>query len=319
VTQNAKKVTPETLAADEKGVVERFPGAEVVDRGSEGSTEVAQTGHAAVETAKANPYGDDAGLGFEGVGSHETLIPFIRILQPLSPQCTEGEPGYDPEAKPGMFVNTATGQFYEGRTTGLMFIPCARDHSFPEFTPRDAGGGFHGMWPASDPRIAELQKTQGHFGKLQLENGHELTETMSLFGLTLPMLPDGSPDHSAELGQVVFGFSSTSIKTYKMIITRLLSIIGSPPRYPIFAHAWVLRTVMAKNKKGSWFAPTLSLLGGSPKTALMKQSDPLYQQARGLALMIKEGHAKADFAADGGGSPSTGDGGAAGTDDEIPF
>ena len=48
----------------------------------------------------------DAGKGSEGVDKDSLAIPFLVILQPLSPACDDddGVKG----AKPGMFMNTIT-------------------------------------------------------------------------------------------------------------------------------------------------------------------------------------------------------------------
>ena len=44
-----------------------------------------------------------AGAGFEGATAEDFSIPFITILQKMSPQCDEDSDGYVDGAKPGMF------------------------------------------------------------------------------------------------------------------------------------------------------------------------------------------------------------------------
>ena len=51
--------------------------------------------------------------GFEDMGLDTMAIPFIRIVQELSPQMRKNKPEYNADAEVGMFVNTVTGKLYE--------------------------------------------------------------------------------------------------------------------------------------------------------------------------------------------------------------
>lgn len=272
-------------------------------------------------------YGADAGAGFENVGSDELLVPFIRILQALSPQCDEANGGaaFNPAARPGMVINTATAELFDGKR-GFAYLPAHRDHTFPEFIPRDAGGGFVSVWSAADPRLPALQAAQGRFGKLALESGNELTETFSLYGLMVPFRESFDPargvptlddlDLDAAM-QSVIGFTSTQIKTYRTIIARLAAVIGQPPRFPLFAHVWHVRTVPQKNKKGSFFGWSFGLLGaGVPQLARLRTSSGLYQQAKAFNELLRAGAVRANYAAEGGGEDA---GDSASEDGEVPF
>jgi hypothetical protein len=286
----------------------------IVNQTVEAATGTAVT----ITTADAmTDYSGDAGAGFESVGTNEFLIPFVRILQSNSPQCDEASGSYNPDARPGMIINTATGQMYSGKA-GLAFVPVERDHTYPEFVPRDAGGGFVSVWTAHDPRIPDLKAAQGQFGRLKLENGNELTETFSLYGLATPVNEAGEMIDKMDLIQGVIGFSSTQIKTYKMITTRLISMIGSPPRYPIWAHVWIARTVPQKNKKGSFYGWSFGLRGGNPATAILRRDDPLYQQGKALHAALKAGTVRADYEKAAAGTADSTDG-ADTADEYIPF
>ncbi len=286
-------------------------------KGADEGASQEMTKRAAEGAVVAPSYADDAGAGFEDVGRDELLIPFLRVLQSNSPQCDETSGAYQADARPGMLINTATSELFDGKL-GVLFLPVYRDHTFVEFVPRDAGGGFVGIWSADDPRLPALRAAQGQFGRLVLESGNELTETFSLYGLTARLTPGGDAiDPDAEVAQCVIGFSSTQIKAYKLVTTRLAGLIGSPkPKYPIFAHAWRVRSVPQKNKKGSFYGWTLGLLGGTPATALLKPNDPLYLHARDFHRLLKEGAARADYAA---GAPDAGNGDPADADEQIPF
>src|ERR1039457_5574570 len=68
----------------------------------------------------------DQGKGFEEAGREAYAVPFLRVLQDLSPQVKSKMPGYVPGAKPGNIFNTVTQKFY----TSLRVIPCHFSQSF---------------------------------------------------------------------------------------------------------------------------------------------------------------------------------------------
>jgi hypothetical protein len=279
---------------------------------AKGAQEVAKIPEQA-KSITVNAYADDAGEGLENISSDELLIPFIRILQGLSPEVDEAESKHIPDAKPGQMFNTATQELFDG-TRGILFLPVRRTHTFGEFTPRLQGGGFHGVWDESDARIPALRAAQGGFGKLALENGNELIETYSIYGLVAPMLLEGEKLEDTAFSQVVIGFSSTQIRAYRLIIARLNTLMGQPkPVYPIFAHLWHFCTVGQKNAKGKFHGWQPRLYGGSAKTALLPVTSDLYQQGKAFSAFLKEGKAKADFGQTGADAAAT-EG-----DEEIPF
>jgi hypothetical protein len=269
-------------------------------------------------------YSDYAGEGLEGVDSREILVPFFRPLSANSKMCQEGSPTYDPDAKAGQIVCTATGERFDGKH-GIGFVPVRRQHTFNEWVPYDAGGGFVGVWEDTDPRVPALQKEQGMFGSLKLESKNELVETFCLYGLIVRLTETGELDPDGEVTQGVISFTSTGIKSYKMIIGRMLGLAGTPPKIPLFAYAWRFRTVPQSNKKGRWHGWVATLIGGGPTTAKLLRSHALFMQAKSFSDLLKAGAARADFensADDGSAShEDTGDAGVASGDDgeHIPF
>jgi hypothetical protein len=243
-------------------------------------------------------YGDDAGAGTENVTKDEYALPFWRILQSNSPQLKPVANGGVPGAKVGQILNTATNELYDGEA-GFDFIPVYRDHNFPEFTPRDAGGGFVGIRAVDDPIVLRLRAEQGQFGKLKLraDGGEtELTETYYLYGMAVQ-------GHFV-LGRGLLGFASTQIRKYKTFVTQAMGIVypnaaGVPVRPPLWAHRWHLSTIFESNKKGDYYGWRLTLADGvsvmdSIKVRL-KLSDPLYLQGREFYELIKQGTVKVDY------------------------
>ena len=234
----------------------------------------------------AGDYSQYAGAGLENIEKDEMLVPFLSILQPLSPAVDKTSPAYVVGAEPGMILNRATNQLIPG-DPGMTFIPCLRTHTFPEFIPRDSGGGFQGVWAPDDPRLSELQKVQGKFGKLKLANGNELTETRSLYGIV---------SFSGETFPVIIGFSSTQIKKYTMIVSRLDHAAGNPRRFPMFAFQLAIGTQQEQNKKGKFWGWKIGFAGGSPEASLVPAKSDLFAQALSFHELLKSGAAKADYA-----------------------
>ena len=254
-------------------------------------------------TALVN-YGEYAGSGFENTDQSELRVPFLRILDVKSPQVEEGNAAYIPGAKAGMIYNTGTGEVYP-REPGIIFIPAHRDHNYVEWVPMDKGGGFVAIWELDDPSIASLRKAQGRFGKLKTdaEGSTEVAETFYFYGVAVP--PGGEPF------QCVIGFSSTQIKKYQMMYTRLVAMAGSPPKFPLFAHRWRLSTQVEAKKNFKWQGWVCTLDGKSPEEARMRPDDPLFLMAADFNKAVRSGAVKADYER-AGAEPGADDG------DDIP-
>jgi hypothetical protein len=87
----------------------------------------------------------DFGGGFEGTDSESFAIPFLQVLQKMSPLVDEDSPRHIEGLKAGMFYNTVTGESWEGKEKGVLLIPCAFKRSFIKWGGREGGdGGFQG-------------------------------------------------------------------------------------------------------------------------------------------------------------------------------
>lgn len=282
--------------------VEKKPGTEVAAR---------TTG---TNVAVAEDYGDDAGKGMENITNDERKIPFVRLLQSNSPQCMDnGNAKYMPNAKAGMFLNTSTGQLF----ARLGMIPCARDHKYVEYIPRDLGSGFVAIYEPNAEMILMLRAKQGKFGKLEngvvrdgkgnITAGTEIIEGFQLYSIFF------DPDEPTTKFRGVYSFTSTQIGKYQTFIDRYDSISyrtsagddGKVIKPPMWAHKWVLSSANEKNKKGDFKGVVVGLLGkkadGSddePIKSLIKMSDPLYAEGRAFNAFVESGKGAADYEGD---------------------
>lgn len=247
-------------------------------------------------------------LGFEGTSGEDFSIPFLGVLQPMSPLVSTND-----AARPGMIVNTVTGSLVKG-ADGVPFIPCATKHNYIEWKKERSGGSsFVAEFDLNDPKVLQ-GRAAVKFGKLPGNSPDtELVETFTVFGIAL--MEDG-PVASA------VSFSSTKIKKYKAWMTKAKAIqidVGGGRRIPapLPAHRYLLKTIKEKNKHGEFFNWDVSFDGANAKECRLGADDPLFIEAADLNRMVVDGLARGNHGAAGsteGAPPSAPE-----ADDEIPF
>jgi len=243
-------------------------------------------------------------LEFAGEGatydSSEMQIPFIRILQAMSPQLKKREAQYIEGSEQGDMFNNVTMELFTGEE-GVTVVPCFQTTKYLEFVPREQGGGFQGEIPATDP---VLQKTTRSGAKEILPNGHELVKSDQHFclivgtdGLTQP---------------VVIDMKSSQLKVSRRWKTQIAMQKIKHPKTgqmvlpPLFATQWKFCTVEESNDQGSWFNYTIEKIG------LVEDRD-LMLEAKAFRDSVAAGEVKA--AAEEGNPTSN----PPVKDDEIPF
>lgn len=229
-------------------------------------------------------YGEYGRAGFEEMKSSDLSLPFISLLQPMSPQ-VDAEQGIHP----GMLFNTVTGQAISGKE-GITFIACHKEVNFIEFVKRENGGGFIAAHPEGSPVIADAIKLNKgkRAAKYTLANDHELIETHSVYGLIL------NAEGSEVEGFAVITFTSTKIKPCRNWMTALYTIKGRPP---IFAARSVIKTEKQQNDKGTFFNYKIEPLRGDWVKSLLNPvtEKHLLQEALTFREAITSGAAKASY------------------------
>ena len=188
------------------------------------------TKNASTELA-AYDYGEDLDRGFEGQTSADYSVPFVSVLQQMSPQVSDPRDGGIEGAKPGMLINTVTGELWDGRE-GLEFVPAMTQHVFVEWVPREKGGGMVGRHEVDSDVVRAARANSSEFGKLRTREGNDLIETFYVYGVLC------SGEQPAE--NVILAFTSTKIKIYKNFNTRVGFFMVQTPngkrRPPLFSH-----------------------------------------------------------------------------------
>jgi hypothetical protein len=227
-------------------------------------------------------FGADAGGGMEGTDKDSFAIPFLKVLQKISPQCDEADAAYVEGAKGGMFYNTVTGEL----STEVIFLPCAFQRRFLRWAPRGSDQGFKGEYLPEE--VAELRDSgevrelEGRLyfptesGEVHEKKSDRLIDTRSHFGIT-----EGGV-------QFLMPLSSTQIKKSK----QLMSMLSAKKINGVTPPTWMSRiratSVLESNDQGSWYGVKFESVG--------ELTDPaLYAAAKTFHKLISEGAAKARY------------------------
>lgn len=226
-------------------------------------------------------YGQDAGGGFEGQTQDHRLLPFLTVLQPLSPQVMKGA------LKAGALFNPVTEESF----TQLFLMPVVCQRRFVEWVPREKGGGFVAEHLPDSPLVKQVLAT-GRFGKLTTPNGNELVESFKLFAVL--DLGEG------RLEPVIISFESTKIKVYKKLNTQLARFQvalpdGKKVTPPMWAHRTKLTTEMQENNKGKWFNLVWGPAESDLKSSLLTPDDPRYAVGKEFHALIQAEQVSADY------------------------
>ena len=263
------------------------------------TTAVAKAKETAVSTEVLDDIFETAGEG-AAFDSSEMQIPFIRVLQALSPQLNKKKPEYIEGAAQGDLFNTVTNEHWSGEE-GITVIPCFQTTKYLEFVPRDMGGGFKGEIHPNDP---VLQQTTRSGSKEMLPSGNELVKSDQHFCLVLN--EDGSYQPA------VVDMKSTQLKVSRRWKTQIAMLkvrhpsTGAMVTPAVFATKWKLTTTEESNDQGSWNNYQVEKVG------LVDNRD-LLLEAKAFRESIAAGEVKAAPETSGSGPASRQQ------DDEIPF
>ena len=239
----------------------------------------------------------------EGVDydTSELQIPFIRVIQALSPQIKKSDPAFIKDAGQGDAFNTVTGQFWSGED-GITVIPCFQETKYLEFIPLDQGGGFVGERKVTDP---DLANTERNGAKEILPNGNELVKSDQHYCIIVG--EDGMHQPA------IVDMKSTQLKVSRrwktqIAMQKVKDSKGQMRTPALYATMWKLSTTEESNQMGTWYNWQVEKVG-------FIQDKAMFDEAKSFRESIAKGEVKA--AAD----PETSDSGATKDlkDDDIPF
>lgn len=249
-------------------------------------------------------FGDFQGEGYSNQTQDDTTIPFLNVLQALSPQVKpDGVKG----AQQGMLINTVTEQLFDGEE-GVLFVPGNTEHCYVEWVPIKQGGGYVGRHEIGDEVVLKA-KANFKFNELKTEAGNELIETFYVYGVICP--------ENAMPQPVIVAITSTKIGVYKRWMGKLRSYVhvlddGVTTQIPpLFSHLTRITTKAQTNSAGQdsfniAFSPAVD---NDVRESLISPGDPRFQAARTIGKSVDDNTIKADFSKgdDDTGKPPTAD------------
>ena len=240
-------------------------------------------------TAVANIMDDlyeAAGQGMETIGADDMQIPFLRILQPLSPQLIKNDPKFIKGASAGDIFNTVTGDYWDAEE-GVDVLMCAYTTKLLEFQLRENGGGFMGELDSNNP---DIRKTERQGSNEVLPNGNELVRSAQFLILAY--------DKKGITTQMICDMKKTQMKVAKQWNTRRAGLkIEHPTKGlfnpPMWSVPWKLTSIQESNDKGSWFNYQVQQLEmeSVPMPALQEARD-LYNSYRAGEIKMSTGEEK---------------------------
>jgi len=185
--------------------------------------------------------GQHSSKGMESVKTSDLAMPFLTILQALSPQVKEGGGEHVEGAKPGLIFNTVTNALYDK----IIVVPASYKTRYTEWKPRDSGGGLVRDWGEDGSMYNKLVPDDR--GRRITPTGTNIVESATIFGLLYP---------SQE--RVIIAFSSTQRKKGRSWLTQAHNIRlddgkGGKFNPPFFFMTYELSVISENNQKGDWY------------------------------------------------------------------
>jgi hypothetical protein len=222
-----------------------------------------------------------AGRGMEDIKPDELGLPFLRMLQKGSPQCSRGDAAYIPGAIEGMWFNTFTRGMYDAVTV----VPVKYVTHYVEWNPRDSGQGFVKNW-GNDRTEFDANLTPGEW-VAKTRRGTEIVATGTWFVIAV----EGSRDKEENIplnSRCLLNFSSTASRIGRQWVgqTTLMTLTGKDGNKfiaPLFGWAYRLSSTPTSNVRGNWMLPKVDVVMPTMKLpngpALFKHAREYYEFA----------------------------------------
>lgn len=206
------------------------------------------------------------GRGNEGVGNDDLVIPRLEIVQALSPVVKEGDAAYNPQARPGMLINTVTKKLY-GKETFVVPIQYTKQWLVWKArkdlkTGKPLEGGFFGAYNTPE-EAADRQKKEGG-----VEGNIEVLDTPQHLCLLCDMT-DGT------VSEIMLSMPRTKAKKSREW-NSMVKLAGGDR----FSRVYRIGTVLEKNPKGDFYNFSIAQCG-FPTKVLYDRAEKLYEAVKG--------------------------------------
>lgn len=214
--------------------------------------------------------------------AQDVALPYIYVLQGLSPQVNPGRAEYIEGAQPSMFLNNVSGEVFDGRQTGFVFVPCYYERKLVEWVHRDNGGGWVGDHAISSDILSRTRPDDK--GKPRLENGNVIVETAYHYGLMLNPETDSWE-------QCVIALKSSGLKANRKWNNSIITskIPGTEVQAPRFLFAYNIKSKMETKGENSWWTFDVTKFDEPVSVAIYKQAKEFAELvAAGVVTRVAE-------------------------------
>jgi hypothetical protein len=242
--------------------------------------ELAKVEKQQLSTAVEMDFAADAGMGLEGADKDTYAIPFLSILQGLSPQIETVD-----GARPGLFINTITDELFKE----VKVIPVSFQRRFLRWAPRSEGGGFKGEYSPIDVETGKVEGLDFVDGKY-LIGKDQLKDTRNHFLLV-------HSDRHDTWNPAMLSLTSTQIKKSKRWMSlingiELRTAEGRSYTPPSFSHIYKLSTIKEENSQGSWWGLEVSLDGKLTDADVYQKAKDFNRQVQSGDVKVQEPHSE---------------------------
>ena len=223
----------------------------------------------------------ELGTGLEHLTQDDTTVPYLTILQALSPQLNKNDGKHIQGAEQGNLYNTGLGDVHDG-DEGIIVVPCYYEKRYVEWQPRESGGGKIDDHMSRDI-LAECTKNDR--GQFVLQNGNYIAETANFYVMIC------SEDESQWSEAVIAMSSSQLSKAKKWVMqlkTRKVQHNGQMVDAPMFMYKYRVKTVAEQNDRGSWYGYSIGLEGATTNPDIMKEGKKFLGMIKGGEVVVKE-------------------------------
>jgi hypothetical protein len=234
---------------------------------------------------------EDYGKGVS-TSADDNIVPFVGIVQTLSPQLKPRHEKFIKDAQVGMILlKGATPPVVDGENEGIVVQPCAFDKAWVEWVPRAKGGGFvtrHPYDQKPDDIVVKPDLENPKKMKMFRPNGNEIIETRYHF-----VLIGGAP--------YVIGFTSSGHTVSREWMDLMNKQKTGGKTDPSWRHSYRLTTKLRTKNDNEWFVFSAEKVDGWVPTT------EEYLLGRALNKSVMAG-VKVAAAEDGEEAPHDGDG-----------
>ena len=221
----------------------------------------------------------DAGSGFENVTQEDVALPFLSLIQSLSPQRTKGDPKWIEGAEEGLLFNTVSESLYDY----VSIVPCAYNKVFMEWVPRDHGGGLVGIYDRTEVNH-RIESKDGL--KITSVAGNDIVPTMQFFCVQV------DEDAKIILDRFLISMSISQIKVGKKWLSRMQTIMApgeTPYPVPMYGQVWKMSSCLEKNASGQPY------YNWSPSFERPLDDTAVYLACKQFHFDVVGGEAKVDY------------------------